>query len=728
MRFITKAWDISSPWEEWGDYDGRCTKWGVSLFSWTATHRKIAFGVRFMVAEVNTVNVIDGQIHDLPGNALTNDELTAKVATLENIVQSLGNQLMQNQLFVEERIRSDGMSGVKKVRLYHQGTSPYYTDTHIAQSAIAIHDHANYDRTLGIGEFSCVLNGVEFRTRHNDYKLHMPSTVSKNYHETEDILLPTVPPEVLHQHTIQDQILEMREWFRAFKTQNITHRDYRPYFKPILCVLEGAWTLSKDLEESFPSDRHYLDAKTWADMEEKIRFTSYTGSKHNLENFAYLPYKLYSFESGLPQFAYWNYRVICHEVRLVVSPVSVYSITLHFDIPTSFFKLEDDIGHRLATDMDLKRALNSRAARFKINEFDKERQTTFTLLDRMMSEFPGLDNYLANITDSTYGHTAMDVDQTGQLLNAGYYHRWYQYSEKGAMGDSVNHRGFNDETLWVAMTTQPNIMPLSLNYCPQQDSCVRQTQRVTFAVPLEIVYATPLLTWNPYNVAYYPEDPKTDPRAQGVTANGRNGGMTNETAYNGTNRENYYRTPASFFTSFDVEADTADTAKGSVGVLDKSGKVQQMAASGPRIITPEIEGVGTLRLRYPIFPVHTDGSTVGRDLAALKEIVVRMNKYQHLLEQGQAGTQPVHADVHFTLGETYQNPPGLHSHEFTVSAADHANLLAGRNVTVLTSSALGHTHQLTIDYDSTRGYYYYLTCDGRDECWDGHPHRLIKDQ
>ncbi|KAK0056516.1 hypothetical protein Bpfe_014012 [Biomphalaria pfeifferi] len=658
------------------------------------------------------VDVLVSQVHDINTDPLTQEELNAKIAKLECIVNTLGNQVMQNQLFVEERVRSDGMSGVKKVRLYHEGTSPYFADTHIAQSAIAIHDHANYDRTLGIGEFIGVLNGVEFRTRHNDYKLKQPSTVTKNYHETEDIFLPNVPPEVLHQYTIQDQITEMREWYRAFKEQNITHRDYRPYFKPIICALEGAWTLSKDLEESFPSDRHHLDAKTWADMAEKISYTSYTGSKHNLENFAFLPSKLYSMEGGVPEYAQWNYRVICHP--------------LSFDIPTSFFKLEDDIGHRLATEMDLKRAMNSRAARFKINEFNQERQTIYTLLDRIMYELPGLDNYLANITDTTYGLTAMDVNQTGKALNAGFYHRWYQYSEAGAMGDSVNHRGFNDETLWVAMTTQPNIMPLSMNYCPQE-TCVRETKRVTFAIPLEIIYATPLLMWNPYNVAFYPEDPKTDPRAQGVTANGRNGGFTRETAYNGTNRENYYRTPASFYTSFDVEQDNADTAKGSVGVLDKNGNVQQMAASGPRIITPEIEGVGTIRLRYPIFPVHTDGSTIGRDLAALKEIVVRMYKYQHLLEQGQTVTQPVDADVGFTLGETYQNPPGLHAHEFTVSAADHALLLSGKNITVVTSLALGHTHELKIDYDSSRGFYFYLSCDGMDNCWDGHPHRLIKE-
>ncbi|CAL1541035.1 unnamed protein product [Lymnaea stagnalis] len=650
------------------------------------------------------------QVHNL---ALTPEQLTAKVKVLEDIANVLGKQLIQNQLFVEERIRSDGMSGVKKVRLYREGTSPYYADTHVAQSAIAIHDHANYDRTLGIGEFIGVLNGVEFRTRHNDYKLKMPSTTSRTYHETEDILFPSVPPEVLHKTTIQEQIVEMREWFRAFKEQNTTIRDYRPYFRPLLCALEGAWTLAKDIEESFPSDRHHLDATSWEDMAEKISFTSYTGNKHNLENFAFLPSKLYSMEGGYPQFAQWNYRVICH-------PVS-------FDVPTSYFKLDDDLGHRLANDLTLKRAPFSRSARFKVNEFDRERQTTYTTLDRMMSELPGLDNYLANLTDKTYGLVANDISQAENTLNAGYYHRWYHYSEMGAMGDSVNHRGFNDENLWVAMTTQSHIMPLSTNYCVQ-DQCVRDTRRVTFAVPLEVIYATPILSWNPYNVAFYPADPKTDTLAQSVTANGRNGGSTPGTAYNGTNRENYYRTPVGFYASSDVEADTADTAKGSVGVLDKQGIVRQMAASGPRIITPDIQGVGTVRLRYPIFPVHSEGSTVGRELVALKEIVMKMTQYAHLLGEGQGGYLPSNPDVHFILAETYQNPPGLHSHDLVLTGAENAAVLAGNDTLVVTSLALGHTHELKVHFDKTLSAYVYVTCDGMASCWDGHARRLVLDE
>ncbi len=63
----------------------------------------------------------------------------------------------------------------------------------------SIHEHANNIRTVGMGEFIGVLNGVEFRTRHNDYRLNMPHTSSTQYHAFEPVPFPDVPPEVLEQ-------------------------------------------------------------------------------------------------------------------------------------------------------------------------------------------------------------------------------------------------------------------------------------------------------------------------------------------------------------------------------------------------------------------------------------------------------------------------------------------------------------------------------------------------
>ena len=58
-----------------------------------------------------------------------------------------------------------------------------------------------------MGEFVAVLNGVEFRTRHNDYRLFMPSTTSNSYHAKENVPFPQVPPEVLQYTEVDDQVI-----------------------------------------------------------------------------------------------------------------------------------------------------------------------------------------------------------------------------------------------------------------------------------------------------------------------------------------------------------------------------------------------------------------------------------------------------------------------------------------------------------------------------------------
>ena len=156
------------------------------------------------------------------------------------------------------------------------------------------------------------------------------------------------------------QVKEMREWFRAFKQQNTTHRDYRPYFKPILVYLEGAWTTSTDtLEESFESDRHFTDAESWLDLQEKIRFTSYTGRKNTLENFSYLPTTVIDFiNDTIPILAQWNYRIACHP--------------LENDLPLNRLKVVDDFATRMRDNSDFLEYSFSRAARFQVNSEDSD--------------------------------------------------------------------------------------------------------------------------------------------------------------------------------------------------------------------------------------------------------------------------------------------------------------------------------------------------------------------
>ncbi|XP_013410966.2 uncharacterized protein LOC106174113 [Lingula anatina] len=278
-----------------------------------------------------------------------------------------------------------------------------------------------------MGEFAAVLNGVEFRTRHNDYKFVMPCRRSKDFHCTEDIPFPDVPPEVKNKATVQEQIAEMKEWFKAWKNQDKSHRDYTKYFKANLCYLEGAWMKSSaPLEESFDSDRHFLDATDWFDLHEKARFSAYSGRKDNLENFAYLPVTISGLINGtIPELAQWNYRILCHPLKK--------------DIPFSHFRTVDDLHSRMAYKSSMALQTGSQRARFQLNPdnrgyWSEEKAYQRSFLDELMEQIPGKDNYPANITDDMFGYTAfaLDPDEDGndRVLNAGYYHRWFKVAKR----------------------------------------------------------------------------------------------------------------------------------------------------------------------------------------------------------------------------------------------------------------------------------------------------------
>ncbi len=123
----------------------------------------------------------------------------------------------------------------------------------------------------------------------------------------------------------------------------------------------------------------------------------------------------------------------------------------------------DDLASRLTYKRTVEEQLKTRAARFQVNpkdtQFWRESMGRFGLLDKLMGEIPGKDNYPANIVDGALGQEAysMDPRKDGQKLNAGYYHRWYKVLEKGAMGVQTRHRGFSDPNLFVAMTKQPSV-------------------------------------------------------------------------------------------------------------------------------------------------------------------------------------------------------------------------------------------------------------------------------
>ena len=72
---------------------------------------------------------------------------------------------------------------------------------------------------------------------------------------------------------------------------------------------------------------------------------------------------------------------------------------------------------------------------------------------------------------------------------------------------------------------------------------------------VQIVWTTPLNSWNPLGLEY--KGVSWTPEGATVTADGRTGGLTSDTALNGTNDRNYFLTPIQFFQGGEVRTASA---------------------------------------------------------------------------------------------------------------------------------------------------------------------------
>jgi len=637
----------------------------------------------------------------------------------ENIVGGLTRQIMMQQLSTEESLRAGGISGIKSTRNVKIGTRPYYQSSHTNSRSInSIHDHSQNSYTVGMGEVVTVMNGVEFRTRHNDYPMRQPHPTKGNYQMTDFIEFPPVPPAVLEKERLGDQVKEMKEWFKAWRDQNYKVRDYRPYFKPVLCYMEGHWTQAGDaVEEGFESDRHFIDATTWWDLTEKVRYTAYSGSKDNNENYSFLPMKIMNLVNNNtePVYAQWNYRILC-------APVT--------DIPTRYLRPVDDLSSRMMNLHSMEDHVETRRARFYLHNYrdnapDADMTCSWCYIDSVMEQIPGLNNYPGYLEDDSFGSFA--TKSSGEKLNTAYYHRYYKSNKKGAMGLVNRLRGFSDGTLFMAQTTQEKVPAIKVTDC-KEGVCTDYKQRWTYAIPLEVIYMTPLWNWNPYELTY--TNDRKSQQWDDVTKDGRNGGFTKDTAFFGTNRKTFYRTPEELFLGAgDIERDPADTSKGVVGVLDPKGKVRRVLASGVYIFLPNIPGVGRLRTRYPINPIHEEGSTVFKEMEGLKDLSLRMSTYEHMFREkpsgsGSGGNKNLDPNIRFHMAMSTLDPPGLHNHMVEIPQSEVEHLKNDKKATFNVETEVGntHSHNLVIRYDKKANKPWIVEkCDNQDECWDQHP-------
>ena len=659
-----------------------------------------------------------------------------ELAQLKTDMRLAIKQVQMAQMNAEVNNRISFNSGLQKTRQYRDATEVYNIESIAGVRALGMHNHHDHKHTIGLGELLMTLNGVTFRTRHNDFPMRMPHRKSSEYTASEEIPYPPVPPAVLKKTTLAEQIKEMQMWFKAFKDQDYSERDYRKYFKSVLCYLEGTWTVAKDgkIVEPFFSDRHSLAASTFDELHDKVMFNEFTGHKNKDENYAILPTRIMGIDNvTTPNVAQWNYRIMCHPTRKFVRQDRLKAI--------------DDFFLRLRTGQPVDTYESMLKARFQVNREDSNQwvdgEYRYGFLDQLMYEIPGLDNYKAKIQDNAFNQLAMDLPKVKEPLDAGYYHRWY-LGQKGAMNENEKHKGFSDPHVFMAMNTQEKVAPVYVESgCKVSKSgdktCSYETsQRWSYAVPLELIYLTPLGSWNPYNLRYR-GDYKTD-EGEMVTAGGRNGGDEQTKAFDGMNSQTFFQTPSEFYSAGDIKPASADTVKqASVGILDDKGQVRKVCASGIMIETRDIPGVGSVRLRYPIVPLADDDQTIYKEIKALKDYVMTSAKYARILNETKnyelentraprfnewsSGT------FQMTYAEGNKTHPA-HTHTVTLSKYDIEVMRENWPIklSVLSSKNAGHFHKLMVRFQHFSQKYVWDYCDDQKgpTCSDGHKIQLIR--
>lgn len=313
----------------------------------------------------------------------------------------------------------------------------------------------------------------------------------------------------------------------------------------------------------------------------------------------------------------------------------------------------------------------------------------------------------------------MNLDRTEK--DASRYHRWFTIPGRDAMGVANIHRGYNDDYMFAAMTTQSKIANIDLKKCGKYDRktkkrpCWLQKQKWTYAIPLEVIYLTPLHKWNPHKIKYHGDHRKF---RKIVQKDGRNGKCTVGKEFDGTTSKLFYRTPAEFYNGEKTGKDPADTDRGVTCVLNNNGESKKVRASGTHVFLPNIKGVGVLRQRYSIFPVHGEGSSVWKEVNALKEIVLDPQKWQYMLWDSNELTTSRSIEVETGVSRGTKGTP--HTHKVELTPNEVKLLKQGKRLTKETSLASGHQHTMLIRWNNQKNRYQYIKCDGQNRCIDKH--------
>jgi len=310
-----------------------------------------------------------------------------------------------------------------------------------------------------------------------------------------------------------------------------------------------------------------------------------------------------------------------------------------------------------------------------------------------MEQIPGKDNYNA----PPIGHGAYRDPKTNKETNAAMYNRVFRTDQKDANGEKNGMRGFHDPYLWVAETTNEKVVAFN-------------GRRFSWAIPFEVIYLSPLRTWNPYGIKHYERKGSEKENQKGISGNGCPDAKPDDSeeelkkcAWSGIQHNNYFQTPASLFTdSADAEVDTADTGSSVNVVLDQNGKPRRVVASGVAISTKKLDGK-SVRTRYPVFPLHEESLTVWHEMKLMQAMLQRKegygSKHSTFVERARQAFPFQEVEAASLVEQSYRFPlmADDHEHYLDVTEGQLNDVDMGNSVVLRTSPAAdGHTHSVEL--------------------------------
>jgi len=476
-------------------------------------------------------------------------------------------------------------SGVLTVRQYRaNGDSALDRKFTAGYRPLNSHNHSNLKDTIGMAERAGVANGYTYKSRHTDYKLREPS--QSGYLATQQIPFPSVPTSVTG--TVAEQITEMQSYFQALNDQSSLTHDYREHFKWVMST-EEVWPerFTEVVTETFPGDRHTVDASSVHEQLHKHWRDEYGGINDRAENINVWPIVSMVTSEDTVELVTIKNRVICNQVGSLGD--------YHFN---DFMTVRDDAyGERRAGVVPV--TLDNRNARFKID--DGGFRNSPGTLDELMYKCSGIEGVGSSLTETYYDKNTQSNYNIkeyggGADIDAAKFTRFFSRTLPNASGRKDARRGFNDPYLFSSLTTREDVLGVSDGV---------NTHRYTWAIPMEMIMLTPLQTWNPHNIQYV-----TDPTNGGLLDGGTVG--TALLGYN--NNPYYYLTPDEFYNGTDP-VDPADTTSAK-WVLDGNGVAQLCRSSGVWMVLPSINNVvNRVRTRFAIYEDAVQDAGLAQALA-----------------------------------------------------------------------------------------------------------------